>query len=62
MQRIVFLAGRALPAALCFSTIFLKIGSNLVIEGHQHKVLKGLFLLAKGWCILKTSGILINAT
>ena len=37
MQRIVFLAGRALPAALQFSTVFLKIGSSLVVQGHQDK-------------------------
>jgi hypothetical protein len=35
MQRIVFLAGRALPAALQFSTVLLKIGSSLVVQGHQ---------------------------
>jgi len=37
MQRIVFLAGRALPAALQFSTVSLKMGSSLVVQGHQYK-------------------------
>ncbi len=32
MQRIVFLAGRALPAALCFSLLICKIGSGLDVK------------------------------
>ena len=35
MQRIDFLAGRALPAALCFSTIFLKIEKSFLMVGEE---------------------------
>ena len=38
MQRIVFLAGRALPAALQFSTVSLKMGSSLIVERHQRYI------------------------
>jgi len=35
MQRIVFLAGRPLPATLYFLAFFLKMGSSGVVKFHQ---------------------------